>query len=263
MSTDPAKSRRNALTVLRDESIRRVIATEKAVEHQFHDARLFLSLAFGLLLVGFLLVAQWRGNESYSRSLEAQSNVDLAAIIQQISSENDAMRDEALHLELRLMEAEAGGRGRSELLNTAARELKDLRVFAGLEAAAGPGVVVTLADPESVLLPSDLLAFVNELKAAGAEAIAVNGRRLAGRSGFSGDAGSAEFDGERLVAPYVVSAIGEKSGLTQAIGMPGGVAASFGTYPGVQVSVVGSDDVSVPAVQEMRFDLGEPIKENT
>lgn len=252
---------RRTFTVLRDESIRRVIATEKAVESQFHEARLFLTLAMAVGLVGFLLVAQWRGNASYARSLEAQSSADLASIIQQIAAENDAMREEALQLELRLMQAEAGGKGRSELLNAAARELKDLRLVAGLEAAVGPGIVVTLSDPESVLLPVDLLAFVNELKSSGAEAVAVDGRRMGALSGFSGDAGSVTLDGQALEPPYLVQAIGKPEALSQAVSMPGGVAAAFATYPGVQVSVSESDDVAVPAAPDGRFVVGEPIKE--
>ena len=231
------------------------------MESQFHDARLFLSLAFGLLLVGFLLVAQWRGNATYSRSLETQSNVDLATIVQQIAAENDAMRDEALQLELRLIKAEEGGRSRSELLNTAAHELRSLRVVAGVEAATGPGVVVTLSDPENVLLPADLVAFVNELKASGAEALALNGTRLTLRSGFSGDAGDLQLDGSHIQPPYVVQAVGETGALAQAMSMPGGVAASFGTYPGVTVTVTRSDDVAVPAAPEWRYEHGEPVKE--
>jgi len=68
-------------------------------------------------------------------------------------------------------------------------ELARTRMVAGLAAVEGPGVIVTLNDskrqagpgesPELFLVhDNDILQVVNELFAAGAEAVSVNGQRM-------------------------------------------------------------------------------------
>lgn len=75
---------RETLTFIRDESLRRLQVSERAVEALFQEARLHASLAAGLLLVGFMLLAQWRGHVGYETSLEQQSDRNLAFISQEI-----------------------------------------------------------------------------------------------------------------------------------------------------------------------------------
>jgi uncharacterized protein YlxW (UPF0749 family) len=246
---------------IREASVRTIVASEKAVERvverQFQAARLVASLAVGLFLVGFLLVAQWRGVESLEEDLESQSDQELAVIVQELATGNDELRREALRLEQRIAEVERSEEGQATVLNEAVRELQALRVLSGLEEATGPGVSVRVSDPQGVILARDLVSVVNELKAAGAEAIAVDGLRVGATSGFVQAADGIRLDGASLDDSILIEAIGEPQTLSQALGMPGGVVASLGSFPGVTVDVREREDVTLAASDVEPIVLGE------
>lgn len=103
-------------------------------------------------------------------------------------------------------------------------ELEKSRNLLGKNAVQGEGIIVTLVDVEvgkyGKIVDNDLVELVNELKAAGAEAISINGNRIVSTS-YIVDLtdGYISVNGERLVSPYVVKAIGDitylESGLSQ------------------------------------------------
>ncbi|MDH4140607.1 MAG: DUF881 domain-containing protein [Coriobacteriia bacterium] len=256
----PGIKPRQTLLQLRDKSVRRLVESERAVERSFHEGRLLASLAVGLLLVGFLLVAQWRGNQSFTREIERQSDQDLAIIIQEITGVNVGLRDEVMRLEVRILDAERETKDTSELLNEAAEELDALKLMTGLDPAVGPGVLVRIEDPEHVLLAQDFVALVHELRAGGAEAISVNGRRVTATSGFSEADGHVVLDGMRLTGGYVVEAIGDAGSLEQALTMPGGLESRFASFPGVTTEVERDGSVSVGAALERRMTYGRPVE---
>lgn len=258
-SPTPKRSR-ETLIHLRDESIRRLVAGEKAVERRFQEARLVASLAAGLLLVGFLLVAQWRGNASLERSLERQTDQNLAIIIQEITAENAGIRNEIMALEVRILGAEQETLNRGEVLNEAAKELNALRVMAALEPATGPGVVVRILDPQDVLLPQDFVTLVNELRSGGAEAIGINGVRVGADSGFSGAGTTIELDGTVLARDFEAKAIGDPANLEQALMLPGGLKSTLSTFPGVTVEIERGDSIELPAIAMPEFEYGTPVE---
>jgi uncharacterized protein YlxW (UPF0749 family) len=249
------------LVHLRDVSWQRIVDSEKAVERQFHEGRLMLSLAVGVMLVGFLLVAQWRGMVYYGAEFDRKSDQDLALVIQEISEENGALRDEVVRLEMRVVEARRESESEGAVLNEAAKELNGLRVVAGIERAVGPGVTVTVSDPDKVLLPEDFVAIVHELRAGGAEAIAVNGRRVLANSGFSGENGRVELDGAPLARDYYVVALGSPEELEQSLTLPGGIESVLEAVPGVEVDIEQDESLEVAAGEEGEFRLGEPVEE--
>lgn len=104
-------------------------------------------------------------------------------------------------------------------------ELEKSRNLSGKNAVQGEGIIVTLVDEEvgkyGKITANDLIELVNELRAAGAEAISINGHRIVSTS-YIIDLDST-FIGinvsRREVSPYVVKAIGDitylESGLSQ------------------------------------------------
>lgn len=104
-------------------------------------------------------------------------------------------------------------------------ELENSRNLLGKNAVQGQGIIVTLTDVEvgkyGIITDADLIELVNELKAAGAEAISINGHRIVNTSYIIElDVGFISINGSRReVSPYVVKAIGDitylESGLSQ------------------------------------------------
>ncbi len=260
--SDPAPKRsRDTLVQFRDESIRRLVAGEKAVERRFQEARLVASLAAGLLLVGFLLVAQWRGNASFERSLDRQTDQNLAIIIQEVTAENAGIRNEIMALQVRLMSAQQETITRGEVLNEAAKELNALRIMAAVEPASGPGLIVRILDPQDVLLPQDFVTLVNELRSGGAEAVAINGVRVGALSGFSGEGTTIELDGTVLARDFEATAIGDPASLEQSLMLPGGLKSTLSTFPGVTVEIERTESVELPAEERSEFEYAQPVDE--
>jgi uncharacterized protein YlxW (UPF0749 family) len=113
------------------------------------------------------------------------------------------------------------------------REIVRLKMAAGLVPLEGQGIRITLSDSEKKLKEYEdpvfyivhydqLELLVNELWAAGAEAISINNYRLGGTTGFSCAGTTILVDTKRLAPPYIIEAIGDPSNLKNALMMPGG-----------------------------------------
>lgn len=263
MGTPAPLPPRARLVKLRDESVKVLHASELAILRSFNRARLVATLSAGLLLVGFLLVAQMRGQATLAGSLERQSDQDLAFIIQELTAENSMLRREVSLLQMRLHDADRATEDRTRLLNDAAKELNVVQAVAGLEPATGPGIIVAIADPERVLLPQDMVRLVHELRAGGAEALAVDGVRVAATSGFGMVDGRIELDGTPLAREFEVVAVGESNNLSQALSLPGGLQSTLVTFPGVTLTVRAMDMVTVPAATGHEFVIGTPVKDGS
>ena len=98
-------------------------------------------------------------------------------------------------------------------------KIKQANKIIGLTEVTGPGVIVTLSDSKkdanSVLNPNtllvhdaDVLSVINELKNAGAEAIAINDQRLVPTSSISCGGNIIDINGEKVGAPFEIKAIG-------------------------------------------------------
>jgi uncharacterized protein YlxW (UPF0749 family) len=97
-----------------------------------------------------------------------------------------------------------------------AEERRDaLALDSGFVAVSGPGVRITVddepeGDPDGRVRATDLRTLVNGLWEAGAEAIAVNGRRLTGLSAIVNSDIAIQVNKGPLSPPYVVQAIGDQ-----------------------------------------------------
>ena len=103
------------------------------------------------------------------------------------------------------------------ITSTRSDALSQARLLAGLTPVQGPGVVVTLNDskkkmpaqlppgmaPPNLIYNSDINQVVNELKAAGAEAIAINGQRLVATSYIRPAGPTILINSTPTVPPYV------------------------------------------------------------
>ena len=209
--------------------------------------RALVALSVGV--VGFLVAAQLGTGRRNTENLAAQSESDLTRIFSSLNEEGAALRDEisSLRLELAALQSSAE---RDQLARDAAqRQLSDLQILAGVVPARGPGVAVRIADPDGVFEFEQLLDLVQELRDAGAEAIAVNGRRVGGNSAFSTRGDAVTVDGQEVAEPYEVLAIGDPATLEVGLKIPGGAIDTLDALDGTKVSLERRSDVRVPALE--------------
>ena len=122
---------------------------------------------------------------------------------------------------LEYREKRASNQEASELLQ---KELLQAQTIAGETNVKGEGVIITLVDKEKPLeiKARDLIILINELKLAGAEAISINEQRIVNMSDIVdiNTEDGAQFilvNKKRVVAPYIVKAIGDQKYLESAL----------------------------------------------
>ncbi len=101
-------------------------------------------------------------------------------------------------------------------------ELEQVNMTLGKTYVEGEGIEVTLRDTEneeiSKISSSDLLVIVNALKLAGAEAISINEERIVNMSDIvTINDTFIKVNGQRILAPYIIKAIGNQTYLESAL----------------------------------------------
>ena len=215
------------------------------------------SIACVCMVLGFMLAVQFRTTQDIKGNVPFQRVEELSARLLETEQERDGLREE---LKL-LRENKASSMGTDEL-----------RKQAGFTALEGEGIIVRMDDstmtskagenPNLYLIhDDDLLRVINELRAAGAEAISVNGQRLIGTSEIRCAGPTLSVNNVRSSAPFEIRAIGEKKTLENAIKMRGGVAETLKVW-GIQLETELSDNVRVPAYKgSLKFVYGHEIAE--
>ena len=219
-------------------------------------------LAIGAVaaVVGFLLVGQLRAGDRFRQPLEAESEEDLTRILASLNAEADALRDEIGTLRLQLAELRSTSERDAAATRAAEDQLAALQVLAGTTRVAGPGVVVHVRDPERAIRYDVLIDIVQELRDAGAEAIAVNGRRVGVSSWFSERSGRILLDGTELRDPYEIEAIGQPATLDGGLKIPGGAVDAASAVRGVSVDVRRQSSLELPALASPpTLDVARPI----
>lgn len=142
---------------------------------------------------------------------------------------------------------------RSDVAQEQARaQANALAILAGTAPATGPGVVVTVSDPEGGVDAGALLDAIEELRNAGAEVIAINGTvRVVSQTYFIDTDESIRIGGRDIKPPYVIEAIGDTDTMATATQIPGGLVDTIERRGG-EVSVTRKDVVGITALADIR-----------
>ena len=134
--------------------------------------------------------------------------------------------------------------------------IASLKFKSCMTAIEGEGVIITLQDSDKasksgenenvyIIHDDDLLRVINELRAAGAEAISINGQRLTALSEIRCAGPTLSVNNVRSSSPFEVRAVGDKKTLHNSITMRGGVAETLGVW-GIKVEVETADAIYIP-----------------
>ena len=109
----------------------------------------------------------------------------------------------------------------SELLSN---ELEQINMSLGKTDVEGEGIIITLKDSnENYIKAENLLLIVNALKLAGAEAISINEQRIINMTDIVDINNSfIKINGQRILSPYVIRAIGNQTYLESGLSGNGG-----------------------------------------
>ncbi|MFF4043626.1 MULTISPECIES: DUF881 domain-containing protein [unclassified Streptomyces] len=177
-------------------------------------------LLFGL---GFGLAVQVASNSDSDSALRGARQEDLVRILDELDDRTQRLEDEKQGLEKQRQELQSSSDQATEARRQTAEKERQLGILAGTVAAQGPGITMTIEDTKGTVKADMLLDAIQELRAAGAEAIQVNGVRVVASSYFTDSDKTVSVDGNKINAPYRFKVIGKPQDLEPALNIPGGV----------------------------------------
>ena len=190
-------------------------------------AQLVGALLCGVL--GFAAAVQVRSTQD--EGLSGLRQTDLVRILDDVSERTARLQSEARELED--ARDRVAGNDNLAALEEARERARVLGILAGTLPASGPGIQLTITDPDGQVGSDVLLDTLQELRDAGAEAIEVSNvggpavRVVASTSfvdvGQPGSGAGVEVDGTALQPPYRFRVVGDPGTLATALDIPGGV----------------------------------------
>jgi uncharacterized protein YlxW (UPF0749 family) len=218
------------------------------------------------LLLGLAIRSQWE-----IRQLRLPTNrfSTLAAAYGDLKQGNDQMQEEVRKLRERTTQLEtqlSEGTNSSLEIN---RQLQNLKLLAGFTTVKGPGLLIKLQDSpkklpinaeasqalaqQAIVHDQDINAIVSELKAAGAEAIAISGadrsqmQRVTALTTARCAGPGMKVNDTVFGAPYHIYAIGNPADLESQLKIPNGVVDQAMLEPLGMIEIQRLPEITIPA----------------
>jgi uncharacterized protein YlxW (UPF0749 family) len=208
-------------------------------------------IAAVVLLLGLMLGLEFRVYGGKAASIGPDRLGDMAVLLLSTERKNAQLTKEIAALRAELIARERGQNQYRALL----QELEAARAMAGLTPVTGPGVVVELTEPAGQgttgplsIHDTDILLVLNELRAAGATALAVNGQRIVATSEIRQAGDVFSINNTPAAPPFTIVAVGPPATLAAALELQGGTLDVMASM-GIGVKVTELKKVTVPAYQ--------------
>ncbi|MFF1904071.1 DUF881 domain-containing protein [Kitasatospora sp. NPDC058218] len=183
-----------------------------------------LVVAVLLFSLGLALAIQVRSTNDHHSQLRGARQEDLVRILDELDGRQQRLQQEKAELEQSLAKLENSSNQAKEAQEQTRKKVTELGVLAGTVKATGPGIVLTVDDPQGQVKADMLLDTLQELRAAGAEAIQINDVRVVVDTYFTdASGGGVQIDGKKVSQPYRFTVVGNPQDLTPALNIPGGV----------------------------------------
>lgn len=214
-------------------------------------------LALGLvcLVLGIMLSFQFRITNMEKNSVASGRTGDsVAKEIDNLTKQKEELSAKVQDYQKKVDEYENSAASVNDTASKMKEELDNLRVAAGYTDVEGEGVVITISPVVDVATKflrtvndSDVLDTVNELLAAGAEAISINDERYVSgtpirEAGKSIRVNSTKFDSAE---PFVIKAIGNSNVLEGAFKMASSVAEVIQKQSGCEFKIEKQQNVKI------------------
>lgn len=210
-----------------------------------------MRLLVGVLLAGLVavIIFQWRGGTE-TNDYTGVRGAELVELLKSLDAANERLASQVDELSRQRDELQSSTTSDTEARLAAQERAAALAVLAGTVGAEGPGITLVIeADPGAVTA-SVLLNAVNELRDAGAEAIAINERvRVVAQTYFLDDEDGIRVAGRLVQAPFTIDVIGSSRTLAEAVRFRGGLIDQVRNRGGV-VEVIERERLEITSVVE-------------
>lgn len=181
-----------------------------------------ITIGFTVLIFTAVIFVQFKTiNQTDITALENMREDELKSEISSFKQKTEEITKEIEETSNKIEEYQKAIDSNQEASELLAKELEKQNNLLGKNDVKGNGVIITLTDNNNQRISSeDLRDLLNQLKIAGVEAISINDQRIVYNS-YIVDIGGTyiSVNGERIVSPYEVKAIGDpkylESGLSK------------------------------------------------
>ena len=205
-----------------------------------------LSMTGVALLIGLLLVGQLR-SQARPTEISSLSAQDLSTLIETLSNRNRELRSGLSDVRGQLREYQLAEPQGQSALGVSREDLRRIAAFSGQTGVIGQGLRLRVNGELDPIAVNDLL---NELRNAGAEAIAVDQIRITARSVCVLGAGTLEIDGTQIGRSFTIRAVGDPDGLLTALQRPGGIISQLKLFVNATIDATQSQSVEIPATRQ-------------
>lgn len=220
-----------------------------------HSVIPYALIGVAMFFLVMMLTAQMKTVSTTTEIAQGKRETQLIDdLVQMQRKYNDLKEEHNENLKV-VEEYKSNSTNNKELIGSMQEQLKQLSIASGTANLIGEGVIVILTDgnktlnedlrQDSLVHDSDVLTFVNELKAAGAEAISVNGQRIINSSAIRCVGPVIQINYQKVAAPFTIKAIGNAQYLESALNIKNGVADLLREI-GVGVKITREKDIKIP-----------------
>ncbi len=195
---------------------------------------------------------------------------------EELEAKRNRLADSLSEYETRLKEFEDKVAKDNTTAKMIQEELENARLAAGLVPLEGPGIEIRLNDRKKddilmnnpaltnyyIVHDSDLLNVINELRAAGAEAISINESRIMANTRIScGGPTITVGKDQRFAPPFIIRAIGDPDKLMAHFEKPDSIYNELVAW-GLDCTIKKVDKISIPRyLGQIEYGFAKPVKE--
>jgi uncharacterized protein YlxW (UPF0749 family) len=203
-----------------------------------------------LAVLGFAAITQVRTNTT-DDSYAGYREQDLVDALSALSDSSQRAQTQINQLDSTKRRLEQNQQDQAAAIDAAQKQAEELSIMAGWVPVTGPGIRFTVTEGPRPVDVNSVLDTVEELRAAGAESMQVNGTvRLVAQSAIEPAPGGLTIDGTLVSSPYVFDAIGDPHTLHGALELADGPIAQFTDDAGATVHVDELDSLDINAVRQ-------------
>ena len=202
-------------------------------------------------LLGLLLGIQFRVDRGVT-AVGPEQLGDMAVQLLRAERQDQQLASQLVAAKAQIVKSDQG----NERYHAIVEQLDQARAQAGLTSLAGKGIVVELTEPPAgpggngifAIHDTDVLMILNELRAAGAYALSINGQRVVATTEVRQAGNIFSINNTPAAPPFTIDALGDPTTLRQALLLRAGVADTLEAV-GIGVRLKTSDNLSLPAYQ--------------
>lgn len=219
-----------------------------------HFVMQYVSIGIALFFLSMLLTAQLKTVNYTEEVINGKRETKLAEELIALQSKYDSLKEKYDKSQEIVEEYKNNASSNNTLINSMKDEISTLSTISGTTDVKGEGIVITLVDgaqadvttnENTLVHDSDLLTVVNELKAAGAEAISINGQRIISTSAIRCVGPVIQVNYQKVGTPFEIKAIGNAAYLESAMNIKNGIVDTLREY-GIGITVTRTSEITIP-----------------